>query len=499
LGCELDEADAAGIALLVGLIRAPNATSPFANPERARERRDLVLRLMRENGLLTDEEHASASARPLAAKQAPRRNEDAAYFLDAVRRELERRGAGDLSAAPGTRIFTTLDLRDQTAAGEAVVSGLAELERRYPRLRRPSDPLQAAAVVIDPASGEVRALVGGRDYLRSPYDRASVGSRQPGSLFKPFVYLTAFAHRREDGESWTAATRLEDEPLVIEAGRRPWRPENYDREFRGEVTAREALEQSLNVPTVRLAQELGAPAIVETAQRLGITSPLQEVPSLPLGTSEVTLLEITGAYAALAAGGEARVPTFVRAVEGGTGEAVRLADGVEAMRPEGVSVPHLFTGMEAAPVFVTTSLLRGVIDDGTGRGARSAGVRGPVAGKTGTTDGYRDAWFVGYSRSRTAGVWVGFDREGRLGLSGSQAALPMWSSLMRSILRTRGDGPFPEPEDVVTLEVDPETGLRATDRCPRTREEVFVAGTEPREECRHGGGLFGWIKRFFSG
>ena len=539
LGTELEEADAAGIALLVGLIHAPNAVSPFRNQERAQQRRDLVLRIMHERGALTAEELEQALATPIPDQEPPQRTGDAAYFLDAARREIESRGSKSWLERPGTRIFTTLDYRDQSAAVSAISRGLQDLESKYPRLRRENDPLQASAVVLDPASGEVRALVGGRDYRDSPFDRASIARRQPGSLFKPIVYVTALAHRerkiseeeldrreareREERERlsremerdrrirgrrgrdsrrsrmreerlreqrrdsyWTPVSLIEDEPLEVVSGGRRWTPQNYDKEFRGTVTLRQALEQSLNVPTVRVAQEVGIERIVETAHALGIESPLEAVPSLALGTSEVSLLEISSAYGALANRGTPQPATFLRAVQGPAGERLDLADLESA------------EGIGPAEAYLITALMEGVVDRGTGASARSSGVRGAIAGKTGTTDDFRDAWFVGFSPDRVAGVWVGFDKSGRVGLSGARAALPMWSALMKSIQPPAGDGSFERPPEVVTAEVDPESGMLANDDCPAPVHEVFLSGTRPTEKCDlHGGGVLGWIRRLF--
>lgn len=548
LDAELDEIDAAGIALLVGLIHAPNAVSPFRNPERAQQRRDLVLRIMQERGVLTHEELERALATPIPDQEPPQRVADAAYFLDAARREIEARGSKGWLDRPGTRVFTTLDYRDQSAAVSAVSHGLEEMESQYPRLQRDEDPLQASAIVLDPATGEVRALVGGRNYRSSPFDRASVALRQPGSLFKPIVYLTALANpereigaeelrnRREVREArerearerldrerdagdrdqrirgrrgrenrrsrwreersqgivteesfWTPVTLIEDEPLEVVTGGRRWTPQNYDKEFRGTVTFRQSLEQSLNVPTVRIAQEVGIDRVVETAHRLGITSSLDAVPSLALGTSEVSLLEISSAYATLANRGTPHPPTFLLAVQGPASERLDL----DPLEPS--------EGIEEPEAYLITALMEGVIDHGTGRGARSAGVRGPIAGKTGTTDDFRDAWFVGYSSARVAGVWVGFDQSGRVGLSGSRAALPMWGALMKAIQPPSGDAAFERPPEIVTAEVDPESGMLANDRCPSPVHELFLSGTQPKEECDlHGGGVLGWIRRLFS-
>ncbi len=472
LGCDLAKADIAGIALLVGIIPAPNAFNPYHSPAKAKQRRDLVLRRMRESDLISEAELRRALAQPLPSARAPIRSADASYFLDGAREEVERRAGPRVLDRPGTAIFTTMDPRDQAAAVKAVTDGLAALERDHKKLRRKDSPLQAAVVSIDPRFGTVRALVGGRDFLLHPFNRAIKAKRQPGSLFKPFVYLAAFRERtRADGSSWTPRTILEDEPYEVKAGRKFWRPKNYDQQFRGRVSLRDALEHSLNVPTARVAMEVGIPRVAEVARDLGIQSTLREVPSLCLGTSEVSLLEITGAYAGLADGGRARAPTMLIGILDPDGREVPLAP-LEDPR-----------GVEAPEAYLTTSLLQGVINEGTGSRARSLKVRGAVAGKTGTTDDYKDAWFVGYTPCRAVGTWVGFDRNQVVGLSGAAAALPIWAAAMAGAEGRNGDGSFDRPPEVVRVAIDPETGELAGEECPQSVEEDFLAGTEPDQPC----------------
>lgn len=486
LGKELEDADAAGIALLVGLIQAPNMYSPYASQTRAKARRDLVLRILQDQGILDEGAVRRAIASPLPSRRPPERVAEASYFLDAVQGEIERRAPKGTATKPGTMIFTTLDPRDQDAAVKALHTGLARLESEHRALRRKKTPLQGAVVSIDPATGEVRALVGGRDYLASPFDRAVEARRQPGSLFKPFVYLAAFLHpRRDDGTFWTAATILKDEPIAIRAGRKIWRPMNYDRQFRGNVTLRYALEHSLNVPTAATADEVGIKHVAEAARDLGIQSELDEVPSLALGTSGVSLLEITSAYATLADAGRAHATTLLRGILGPHDRPVNLTPLVDA------------PGVDPQQAYLVTRLLQGVIDEGTAERARSLGVRGTVAGKTGTTDDYRDAWFVGYSPRRSTGVWVGFDKRDLVGLSGSAAALPIWADIMSRTICRGGDGSFTRPRGIVNELICTDSGQRATGDCPAYRDEEFLEGTEPSDDCDlHGGGVIGTVRRF---
>ena len=485
LECELEEADPSGIALLVGLIRAPNAYSPYNSPERARRRRDDVVRILHQEGRLNAEEARDALLVPIPTRRPPERIADASYFLDAARDEILRRAPEGTLDREGVEIFTTLDPLDQAVAVRSLRDGVETLEKEHRRLRRGSGPLQAAAVVLDPQSGEVRALVGGRNYAQGPFNRAVDAQRQPGSIFKPFVYLAAFQQpRRRDGTYWTPAAIVVDEPVELPGVREPDWPRNYDGGFMGPMTVRTALEQSRNVPTAAIGHEVGIERVAGAARDLGVRSPLNELPALSLGASEVNLLEITGAYGGFATLGRARTPTLVLGILGPDGGEIALAPRRD---PPGIG------DREA---YIMCSLLQGVIERGTGRSARRFGLSGDLAGKSGTTDEFKDAWFIGFTPRRVTGVWVGFDREDVTGLPGSRAALPIWASIMRGLIPEGGDGRFARPEGIVTVAIDPETGLLATGGCPSPIQECFIAGTEPQEECgAHGRNLFVRIKR----
>ena len=487
LGCDLEEADPAGIALLVALIRAPNAYSPYASPERARHRRDLVLNLLNERGLLGDEEVRTALATPLPKERPPDRIAAAGYYIDAARREIEDRAPSGTLDRTDITVFTTLDPRDQTATVLSLREGLENLERKYRRLRRNKAPLQGAVVVVDPHLGEVRALVGGRDHLTSPWNRAIDAQRQPGSAFKPFVYLAAFQHpHRKDGTDWTPASIVIDEPVVIPSKPEAYRPRNYDKEYLGKMTVRTALELSRNVPTASVGHEVGIAKVANAARDLGIRSSLNEYPSLALGASEVNLLELTVAFGGFATGGNARTPTFLRGILGPDGETIPLR---ELRDPPGIAPQE---------AYLVSHILEGVMDRGTGRVARQLGVDGSIAGKTGTTNDYRDAWFIGYTPERVAGVWVGFDQNDVTGLSGAAAALPIWASIIKRIRPASGDGDFARPRGIITVAVCTESGLLATGDCPSFLMEDFMAGTEPTRDCdAHGAGFFNRLRKFF--
>ncbi len=487
---EVHQLTLAESALLAGMIRAPNTYSPTVNPQRARERRDVVLARMRELGRVSDADYEAARREPVKAERASTAGQVAPYFADHVRQELEARFGDGALDARDVRVFTTLDLTLQRLAERAVTRGLERLEAQRPRLRQ-GERLQAALVALDPATGHIRALVGGRDYQASQFNRASLARRQPGSAFKPFVYAAALAAPGGGGRGFTAATFLDDSPLTLTVGAETWSPRNYEDRYLGAVTVREAFQQSLNAATVRLAQDVGLPAIVERARAHGIESRLAAVPAMALGSFEVTPLELARAYLPFANGGRRTPPTHgVRAV--------RDRDGT--VEPGGDDEDETRAVLSPAEAYVMTSLLEGVVNAGTGAPARTLGVTGAVAGKTGTTNEGRDAWFVGYSSGLLAAVWVGYDGAEAHGLSGAQGALPIWAEFMRPALEAVAPTPgFTVPSGVRFVEIDLTNGRAANRFCPRTAKEVFVTGTEP-DACREHGGLGDrveeWWKQF---
>lgn len=481
-------------ALLVALIRAPSLYSPIRNPERARERRNLVLELMAKAGQISQEALEEARDAPLGLRRRLEPIRSARYFLDTFI-------AGDVEGAgrsPADPVITTLDPRLQRAAQNAVKEGLARLERDFAWLREAQvgEPLQAALVALDPRTGEVLALVGGRDYGTSQFNRAVLGCRQPGSAFKPVVALAALSrptdgaseqeeHRRASGswsvrDEWgeersrppfTLASVLEDAPLRVETPAGVWQPANYEGDFEGSVTLRRALERSLNIPFARLGLALGLDRVVETAKELGVESVLRPYPSLALGAQEVTPLELTRAFGVLAAEGfRAKLATRYSGPPGHP----------EVGRGEQVFDP--------AETYLVTSALRGAVERGTGRSLRTLGFHGDLAAKSGTTNDFRDGWFVGYTPTLVVGVWVGFDHGARLELPGAGVALPIFSQFLQNAVGPHGDrGPwasrgFRRPPGVEVVEVNEGTGLRAGWACPG-EPELFLQGTAPWESC----------------
>lgn len=481
-GKPLDALSIDEIALVAGLIKGPNAYSPTKNLEQATQRRNVVLRRLHEEGLLSDKEWVLAVNRPVQVALPQDVLTDAPYFVDYLLRQVEE---GTEPGIPeGARLYSTLDTYVQQLATEALSNGLSKLERTYPALKEAGPPLQGAVLVLEARTGHVLAMVGGRDYRISQFNRAVQARRQAGSLFKPFVYLAGFeASLDAGGAGLTPATLLADEPVTFDAGTAPWSPQNYDRQFHGPVTVRAALEQSLNIPAVRAAQLAGMASVNATLRRFGVQGALPENLSVALGSASVSLLEITAAYGGLAHEGVVTRPVALTHVGRETGETLwsPVLDRQQASSPQGA--------------YLLTSILKGVVDRGTGAKARGLGLRGPVAGKTGTTDGYHDAWFVGYTPELVIGVWVGFDDERPIRLTGSQAALPIWVDLARHLIPE--DAPdFAAPAGIVSRAIDPRTGQLATSQCPERVTEVFVEGTEPTVLCEaHGNGFWERLKQ----
>ncbi len=481
----LDEA-----ALLAAAISAPNRIF-FGDPSRARAARDTVLQAMREQGMIRETVSREAMARPIVSR-AMGSAVRAPYFVDLAREEIARRVA--LPSSGEVRIATTVDPILQRAAEAAVRDGIDRVERRQAGLG--PGKVQGALVAIEPASGQIRALVGGRRYLASPFNRATRAGRQPGSLFKPIVYLAAFEAERTDGSPrLTPASLIQDEPMTIQGEGGSWSPQNLDRRFHGSVTVRRALVESLNVPAVRVAQDVGLDRVVQVARSLGIRSPLSPVPSLALGTSEVNLLEITAAFATLANQGVRVTPTTL-AEEPSHGGAPQVAP-----------LPPPVRAVSAESSFLVTHILQGVMRYGTGRASASWGLSDLTAGKTGSTEGLRDAWFVGYTPDLIVGVWLGRDDDRPLGLTGAQAALPVWARVMHVAVRRAPPRPFTPPAGMVFASVNRETGRPASFWCGGgpAIEEAFRAGTEPHGGCGETSAanaatgllFFGWFLSLF--
>ncbi len=456
---------------LAGMLGSPGRFSPVANPAGARARRDHVLDRMAALRWITAGELAAARAAPVGTVRDGGAAGGAPYAVHVVADEAARRfGVRDLEQG-GWTLLSTLDWGDQSAAEEAVAHGLPAVPGGHRGQGRP--PLEAALVSVDPRDGAVLAWVGGRNFRRSEFDRAGSARRQAGSAFKPVVYAAAIGRGVV-----TPASLVADEPLEVQLAGRSWAPRDDDGEFLGTMTVRAALERSRNLPAVRVALDTGLEPIVDLARALGVASRLDPMPALALGAFAVTPVELATVYATFAAGGVRPEVHVLSAVLDRRGAPVPGAPTA----PEPV--------LDPAVAHVITRLLQGVIDRGTGAAARRLGVADPVAGKTGTSNDGRDAWFCGYSPDRATVVWVGNDDNAAAGVSGSRAALPVWAAFTAAVRPPGGYPAFAEPAGVVTALIDPATGGLATAACPSVEREVFLAGHLPAEACPEYRGFF---------
>jgi penicillin-binding protein 1B len=457
-------------ATIAGIIRSPNVLNPLKYPDRAKPRRDTVLKLMLDQEMITKDDYDKAYASALTTTRFPKTSRSAPFFVDLVLKQLKETYPDTQLKTEGLRIFTTLDTIMQRSAEQALDSGIADLEKRYPYLKKSTTPLEGVMLTIQPGTGYVKALVGGRNYSKTQFNRAIQARRQPGSLFKPFVYITAMDPQRGQ-QAFTAATVLDDSPISVRAGSAIWQPQNYDLRFHGRVTVREALAHSYNIPAVRAAIDAGVPNVIKTASTIGIESHLEPYPSVSLGSFEVTPLEIAYAYSAFANLGVKAEPISILAVSTQKGE-LKESREVKMKRVAPASV-----------CYVMNDVLKDVFTYGTAGKAKQYGFTRAFAGKTGTTSNYRDAWFIGYSPRILNLVWIGFDDGKSVRLGGGDACVPIWTQHMNRIIGEVPDIDWHRPDDVIDRQIDPESGMLATPYCPQTRDEVFVAGTEPGALC----------------
>jgi penicillin-binding protein 1B len=467
-------------ATLAGMIRAPGDYSPLSHPDRAIERRNHVIERMAELGWIPKERARAALAEPLqTAPDSFESRRMAPYFASAMAAEAKERWKIEDLADAGYSLFSTVSWREQHEAEAAVAAGLASLEkgaeapRRQDRGEHGQEPLQASLLSIDPRDGSILAYVGGRDYGKSQFDRIAQARRQAGSAIKPVIYAAAFS----EGVA-TTATLLNDSPIVVKFAGQSWSPQDNDHSFRGWVTVRTALEQSLNVPSVRLALGVGLNRVVTLAHDMGIEGELKPIPALALGAFGVTPRELATVYGTLANGGTRPEVHGLATVVAPRPESTKAAEPLAGPEP---AEPHRV--LQAQPAYLVTSVLQGVLDRGTAAGARSQGVQGELAGKTGTTNGRRDNWFAGYSPDRVTVVWVGYDDNAKSRLSGSSAALPIWSRFVRAVRPAAGYPAFAVPSGIVKATVDPTTGMLATPSCPYAVADFFLEWKAPVEPC----------------
>ncbi len=482
-GKDVSNVSVAEAATIAGIIQLPSRYSPFRNPDRAKERRNIVLREMADAGHIDADTAAKATAEPLRVQARALENE-APYFVDYVSDVIEEKYAGLLKKDTAVEVYTTLDLQLQRVAQEAVATGVLQVDKLLSKKKQGLP--QVALVAIDPRSGDIHAMVGGRAYEKTQYNRAVTTKRQPGSIFKPFVYLAAFDRTANQGTPViTPASVFVDEPTIFKDGDgRDYAPGNYHNEYEGPITVRRALAQSRNIVAIKVAEAAGLDQVADLWKRVGVGTPAKPYPSIALGVFEASPLEMAGAYTIFSNSGAVRpVQGISRIVDGGK------AVSIPAVKPKQVA--------RADTTYLVTNLLRAVMNEGTGAGARNLGFVADAAGKTGTTNDLRDAWFAGFTPDLLTIVWVGLDDNTPIGLSGAQAALPIWATFMKNALAGRPSTAFDTPEGVVYAAIDRDTGLLATPNCPRTITEAFLSGTDPRQYCDVHSSVFSRVGNFF--
>jgi penicillin-binding protein 1B len=470
-GKDLSQIDTAEAALLAGLVQLPTSYNPIQYPDRARDRRNLVLSLMRNNGYLTQTQYRDAAAAPVRIAPESGGESASGYFIALLNSELRARLGED--SRHSRYIHTTLDPDLQQAAEAAVRMGMENVDQQLRKRRGiipPGQP-QVALIALDPRTGEIKALVGGRDYGASQLNHV-LAMRQPGSVFKPFVYAAAMATGVEGGQKiFTPASMLHDETTTFPAGADVYQPRDFHGDFMGDITVRTALALSLNVPAVSLAQQVGFDKVVDMARRAGLNDGIKATPSVALGSYEATPLEIAGAYTMFANQGQRVTPTTIAMVD--------ARDGSVLYRHAVESRPSL----DPRVTYLMVNMMQEVLRSGTGAGVRSKGFVLPAAGKTGTS---RDGWFAGFTSELLCVVWVGFDDNRDLHLEGARSALPIWTAFMKRASQIRpysNAHDFKPPSGITSANICTETGNLAGANCPKARSEVFIAGTEPDTEC----------------
>jgi len=475
--CEPRDLTIGEMATIAGMIRSPNHYNPVRHPEAATKRRNEVLASMLEDGYISKAAYDGAVTQPIRTREPYLETNDAPYFVDYVKHELAERYPPSVLTGEGLRIFTTLDVHTEKQAEKAIDNNLANLQARHPSLRRKEkkQELQSCLVAIEPQTGKIRAMVGGRDYRESQFNRVTQSKRQPGSAFKPVTYLAALQETFEGGPNHFLPTSyIDDTPFTWQFDDTSWSPRNYENRYFGKVTLEFALEESLNAATSRLAQQIGLERVRDMAEKLGFGD-LPLYPSIVLGGIAVSPMQLANAYAILANEG-LEVPFY--AVTAVVDENGNVIQGHE-LKASQVLSPELAYTMDF--------MLEQVINHGTGEDARKMGFTRPAAGKTGTTNDSVDAWFAGFTPNLLAVVWTGFDQKDALGLTGAQASLPPWTRFMKAATASRPALDFATPEDVVLAKVNPLTGDLSGPYCPSGIEGVFPKSMAPTQTCASSG------------
>lgn len=465
---ELEELNLSDCSLLAAVLNSPGLYNPFRHPERARQRQERVLEKMVEYKFIGEEEKQAVLEQPLRLKSPSALSEPAPYFVDAVRRRLEELS---LNTEEGLRVYTTMNPKAQQDATDAVEKGLAALESWFLHLKMNAEKgraLQALLVAANPRTGEIEALVGGRDFKKYPYNRATRAHRQVGSIVKPFVYLSALEGLDENGQPYTPVSSIEDKKFEVQYDRQKWSPENYEKTFYGRIPLYFGLKNSLNAATAALGLQVGLPSVIDVLKRFGVQSQIGALPAMTLGAYELYPLEVLRAYLGLARFGSLIPLSVIRSAESLDGKILY------EFKPE----PEQVTARETAAVLV--GMMKQTVLNGTGQVVAKVGFNHPAAGKTGTTSDARDAWFSGFTPYHAATVWVGYDDNSVHGLTGASGAAPVWANYMKSYADKYPSEDFHWPEGTEAAEISTEKQreLGVPDPQPPI-QLIFQKGHEP--------------------
>ncbi len=469
-GKHVEELTLPECALLAGLPQAPSDFNPRINEDSALARRNVVLEKMADNGFITREDAQISAQAPIHLRETELTN--APYFAAYVSQMLEEKYGNQAVYHGGLSVYTTLDLRTQLIAQRTLELGIRRAEALIQSRRGAKAdstlPLQGALIALNPRSGAILAMVGGRNFKKYQFNRAIQARRQPGSSFKPFIYTTAFLR------GWTSGDVIDDSPEQFTGtDGNAWQPTNYTRKLYGPTTLRHGLAFSRNIVTVKLLSTVGVGEVIDTAKKFGFAGPFRRDLTLALGTNEMTLLEMTSAFSVFANNGARAAPHSVRLVKDGLGNVLEQNE------------PRMFKVISPQLAYLVLSILRDVVDYGTARGIRRQGFKYPAAGKTGTTDGFTDAWFIGFTPTLACGIWLGYDDNRTLGrnMSGGLIAAPIWAEFMAEALENQAVGDFEKPDGLVSVSIDAKSGLLATEQCERIYTELYLEGTAPTREC----------------
>jgi penicillin-binding protein 1A len=465
-GKHVEELTLPECAMLAALPQAPSQSNPYKNPELAKEKRDIVLRVMAERGVISNQDRDAAIASPIQLGKLEVKN--APYFVEYVRQQMEA-AYGNTIYKSGLKVYTSLDTKLQDAAQDILTRHVKKLQRQIEAAKgKPMEsPLQGALIAMEPSTGNIKAMIGGMDFSASEFNRAVQSKRQTGSAFKPIVYTTAIDN------GFRVSDTIMDSPIVYKnADGTDWRPENFDNKFAGPMILLNALTFSKNVVTIKLLNQVGTRTVHKYAAKMGITSPLANDLTLGLGSSSVSLLEMVEAFSTIANGGMKPEPMAILSVKDSSSKELESHS------------PKLTEAIPETTAYIVTYMMENVINRGTGKTIRDMGFVGPAAGKTGTTNDFTDVWFIGFTPKIVLGIWIGCDTKETLGknMTGGYAAAPVWADIMMKVYGN-SDTEFAVPSNITFKKICTKSGLLANKNCPKTVDAPFVEGTEPSKNC----------------